>query len=78
QVFRNSYKRCFKNLVYPKAHNCDVSKVGLVKPGVPMEIVLNRESHRKSPAIVAFRNGERSFSETAAHVLVKFASQTHI
>jgi hypoxia up-regulated 1 len=61
------------------------TKVGLVKvgrvfcltsipfmflqPGVPMEIVLNRESQRKTPTIVGIRNGERSFSDAASNVV---------
>ncbi len=38
-------------------------KIGLVKPGVPMKIVLNRESHRKTASLVSIRDGERMFSE---------------
>jgi hypoxia up-regulated 1 len=44
-------------------------KIGLVKPGVPMEIVLNKESRRKTPTIVAFRNGERFFGDVAAQMV---------
>jgi molecular chaperone DnaK (HSP70) len=46
-------------------------KIGLVKPGVPMEIVLNKESRRKTPTIIALRNGERFFGDVAAQ-MVKF------
>lgn len=44
-------------------------KIGLVKPGVPMEIVLNKESRRKTPTIVALRNGERFFGDVAAQMV---------
>ncbi|ETN87225.1 hypothetical protein NECAME_00084 [Necator americanus] len=44
-------------------------KIGIVKPGVPMEIVLNKESRRKTPNIVVIRNNERLFAETAAAVV---------
>ena len=40
-------------------------KVSLVKPGVPMEIVLNRETKRKTASIVGLRNEERLFGEDA-------------
>lgn len=40
-------------------------KVAVVTPGVPMEIVLNRESKRKTPAIIAYRDAIRSFGEDA-------------
>jgi hypothetical protein len=44
-------------------------KIGLVKPGVPMEVVLNKESRRKTPNIVALRNGERFFGDVAAQMV---------
>ncbi|VDM23372.1 unnamed protein product [Toxocara canis] len=47
-------------------------KIALVKPGVPMEIVLNKESRRKTPNLVAIRNGERYFGEAALAVSVKY------
>ncbi|TKR60474.1 hypothetical protein L596_027716 [Steinernema carpocapsae] len=51
-------------------------KIGLVKPGVPMEIVLNKESRRKTPTIIAFKGGERLFSEGAAQLSVKTPKST--
>ena len=47
-------------------------KVALVKPGVPMEIALNEESGRKTPSVVSFRDGERSFGNTALNTAVRF------
>ncbi|VDK42593.1 unnamed protein product [Anisakis simplex] len=47
-------------------------KIALVKPGVPMEIVLNKESRRKTPNLVAFRNGERFFGDAALATSVKY------
>ncbi|CAI5455631.1 unnamed protein product [Caenorhabditis angaria] len=41
-------------------------KIGIVKPGVPMDIVLNKESRRKTPNVIAFKNDERFFAEAAA------------
>lgn len=40
-------------------------KVAVVTPGVPMEVVLNPESKRKTPAIIAYRDGMRSVGEDA-------------
>merc|ERR1712127_332134 len=40
-------------------------KVAIVKPGVPMEIALNKESKRKTPVAVFMRNGERLFGSDA-------------
>lgn len=47
-------------------------KIGLVKPGVPMEIVLNKESQRKTPFVVAIRKGERFFSDAAVAIVSFF------
>ncbi|XP_064595263.1 hypoxia up-regulated protein 1-like isoform X2 [Liolophura sinensis] len=45
-------------------------KIAIVKPGVPMEIVLNRESQRKSPVVVSMRDGERMFSDAALQTAI--------
>ena len=46
-------------------------KIGLVKPGIPMETILNKESQRKTANLIAFHNGERYFGELALQ-MVKF------
>ncbi|CAK1543227.1 unnamed protein product [Leptosia nina] len=52
-------------------------KTGIVSPGVPMEIVLNKESKRKTPAVVAFKDGVRTFGEDAVTVGVRFPKNTY-
>ncbi|CEF68071.1 Hypoxia up-regulated protein 1 [Strongyloides ratti] len=52
-------------------------KIGIVKPGVPMEIVLNKEFRRKTVNMVGLRNGERFFSDAAANLNVKFPMSTY-
>ncbi|XP_071111379.1 hypoxia up-regulated protein 1-like isoform X1 [Haliotis cracherodii] len=47
-------------------------KIAIVKPGVPMEIVTNRESSRKTRTLVAFRDGERQFANQAYTTSVRF------
>ncbi|KAK7863949.1 hypothetical protein R5R35_012451 [Gryllus longicercus] len=47
-------------------------KIAIVSPGVPMEIALNKESKRKTPVAIAFRDGERLFGEDALGVGVRF------
>lgn len=49
-----------------------------LQPGVPMEIALNKESKRKTPSAVAFRNGERTFGEDALTIGVRFPSNCYI
>ncbi|XP_055963542.1 hypoxia up-regulated protein 1 isoform X2 [Sorex fumeus] len=46
-------------------------KVAIVKPGVPMEIVLNKESRRKTPVTVTLKDNERLFGDSAASMAVK-------
>uniref|UniRef100_A0A8C5EHL7 Hypoxia up-regulated protein 1 n=1 Tax=Gouania willdenowi TaxID=441366 RepID=A0A8C5EHL7_GOUWI len=40
-------------------------KMAIVKPGVPMEIVLNKESRRKTPMVVCLKDNERLFGDNA-------------
>ncbi|KAM6970165.1 hypoxia up-regulated protein 1 [Aplochiton taeniatus] len=46
-------------------------KVAIVKPGVPMEIALNKESRRKTPMAVCLKDNERLFGDSALGVSVK-------
>ncbi|KAJ4946890.1 hypothetical protein JOQ06_008933 [Pogonophryne albipinna] len=46
-------------------------KVAIVKPGVPMEIVLNKESRRKTPIAVCLKENERLLGDSALGVSVK-------
>ncbi|KAK3522023.1 hypothetical protein QTP70_021384 [Hemibagrus guttatus] len=46
-------------------------KVAIVKPGVPMEIALNKESRRKTPVAVCLKENERLFGDGAIGVSVK-------
>ncbi|GAB1601863.1 hypoxia up-regulated protein 1-like [Argonauta hians] len=52
-------------------------KIGIVKPGVPMEIVLNLESKRSTPAVLAFKDG-RQFSDLAMSTRVKMPMNAYI
>ncbi|XP_028276515.1 hypoxia up-regulated protein 1 isoform X2 [Parambassis ranga] len=46
-------------------------KMAIVKPGVPMEIVLNKESRRKTPTVVCLKENERLFGDSALGMTVK-------
>merc|ERR1712168_884769 len=46
-------------------------KIAIVKPGVPMEIALNKESRRKTPLVVSINGNERLFSDPASTVAIK-------
>ncbi|PAA74658.1 hypothetical protein BOX15_Mlig034201g1, partial [Macrostomum lignano] len=53
-------------------------KIAIVKPGVPMEIALNRESQRKTPVVVGMRNDERQIGDPALSMAVKFPQNAFI
>nr|XP_060643609.1 hypoxia up-regulated protein 1 [Anolis sagrei ordinatus] len=46
-------------------------KIAIVKPGVPMEIVLNKESRRKTPVAVTLKENERLFGDNAVGMGIK-------
>lgn len=52
-------------------------KIGVVSPGVPMEIALNKESKRKTPTMIAFRNGDRLIGEDAQQLGVRFPANNY-
>ncbi|XP_014255771.1 hypoxia up-regulated protein 1 isoform X2 [Cimex lectularius] len=53
-------------------------KIAIVSPGVPMEIALNKESKRKTPIAIAFRDEERTFGEDAMGVCVRFPKNCYV
>ncbi|GJQ78832.1 hypothetical protein Trydic_g2674 [Trypoxylus dichotomus] len=52
-------------------------KIGIVSPGVPMEIALNKESKRKTPTIVSYRDNVRTFGEDAQTVGTRFPKNSY-
>lgn len=53
-------------------------KVAIVKPGVPMEIALNKESRRKTPFVISMKGNEREFGDPALSVSVKQPAKAYI
>jgi len=53
-------------------------KIGIVKPGVPMEIALNVESKRKTPFVVSMKGDERLFAAPAMAASVKHPANAFI
>lgn len=51
-------------------------KVGIVSPGVPLEIALNKESKRKTPVIIAYRDGQRFVGEDAVTIGLRFPANS--
>ncbi|KAL6600908.1 HSP70-domain-containing protein [Neocallimastix sp. 'constans'] len=51
-------------------------KVALVKPGVPLDLVLNRESKRKTPSNICIRDGIRLYGNEANNLATRFPKFT--
>ena len=52
-------------------------QIGIVKPGVPIDIVLNTETKRKTPMTVYIKGDERLFGDSAV-TRVRFVFCTEI
>ncbi|EFN54194.1 hypothetical protein CHLNCDRAFT_17799, partial [Chlorella variabilis] len=53
-------------------------KLSIVKPGrIPISIVINEMSKRKTPALVAFVDGERLVGEEAAGVAARYPDRVY-
>ncbi|CAH1767488.1 482_t:CDS:1, partial [Entrophospora sp. SA101] len=49
-------------------YGTDWFKVSLVKPGVPLDIVLNRDSKRKTQSVITIRGEKRLYGTDAANI----------
>jgi hypoxia up-regulated 1 len=52
-------------------------KVGIVSPGKPMEIALNKESKRKTPSVIAFREKTRFIGDEAITLAARFPASSY-
>ncbi|RKP25390.1 Hsp70 protein-domain-containing protein, partial [Syncephalis pseudoplumigaleata] len=51
-------------------------KVALVKRGIPLDLVLNRDSKRKTASALTLRNGERSYGSDALSLATRYPANT--
>uniref|UniRef100_A0A1I7TTG8 Hypoxia up-regulated protein 1 n=1 Tax=Caenorhabditis tropicalis TaxID=1561998 RepID=A0A1I7TTG8_9PELO len=52
-------------------------KIGIVKPGIPMDIALNTESRRKTPNVLMIQDGHRTFADAAIGMQVRYPHLVH-
>lgn len=45
------------------------TKAALVKPGIPLEIVLTKDTKRKEQSVIAFKGDERLYGGDAANMV---------
>lgn len=59
-------------------YGTDWFKVGLVKPGIPFDIVLNAESKRKTQSAITIRGSNRAFGSEALSLATRFPQDSFI
>ncbi|KAF9105412.1 Hypoxia up-regulated protein 1 [Mortierella sp. GBA35] len=59
-------------------YGTDWFKVALVKPGIPLDIVLNAESKRKTQSAVNIRGDNRAFGSEALSLATRFPQDSYI
>ncbi|KAI8388389.1 heat shock protein 70 family [Radiomyces spectabilis] len=52
-------------------------KVGLIKPGIPLDVALNKDSKRKTQAVVTLRDNERIYGSDAVSLAGRFPQFTY-
>ncbi|KAI8889869.1 HSP70-domain-containing protein [Backusella circina FSU 941] len=52
-------------------------KVGLIKPGMPLDVALNKDSKRKTQSVVTIRNHERIFGSDSISLAARFPHLTY-
>ncbi|CAG8529838.1 6183_t:CDS:10 [Diversispora eburnea] len=58
-------------------YGTDWFKVALVKPGIPLDIVLNRDSKRKTASVINIRGEERIYGSDAINLGARFPFNTY-
>lgn len=57
-------------------YGTDAFKAALVKPGVPFDVLINKDSKRKTPSLVILRGEERSFGGEASSLVSTLSLDT--
>jgi hypoxia up-regulated 1 len=52
-------------------------KVGLIKPGIPLDVALNKDSKRKTQSVVTIRDNERIYGSDAVSLAGRFPHLTY-
>ncbi|EUC58906.1 HSP70 family protein, putative [Rhizoctonia solani AG-3 Rhs1AP] len=57
-------------------YGADTMKVALMKPGVPFDVVLDRDSKRKIASVVGWKGEDRLFGQDGRNLATRFPSDT--
>jgi len=52
-------------------YGAEFIKASLMKPGVPFDVLLNKDSKRKINSVVSWKNGDRLFGQDAFNIVRK-------
>ncbi|KAI9461976.1 heat shock protein 70 family [Lactarius psammicola] len=58
-------------------YGSDFIKASLMKPGMPFDVLLNKDSKRKIRSSVAWKNGERLFGQDAFNIATRFPKDSY-
>ncbi|KAN0141511.1 hypothetical protein V8E53_000756 [Lactarius tabidus] len=58
-------------------YGSDFIKASLMKPGMPFDVLLNKDSKRKIRSSVAWKNGERLFGQDAFNIGTRFPKDSY-
>ena len=58
-------------------YGSDYIKASLMKPGMPFDVLLNKDSKRKIRSSVAWKNGERLFGQDAFNIVRRRPCDDH-
>ena len=53
-------------------YGSDFIKASLMKPGVPFDVLLNKDSKRKINSVVSWKKGDRLFGQDAFNIVCLF------
>ena len=57
-------------------YGSDFIKASLMKPGVPFDVLLNKDSKRKISSVVSWKKGDRLFGQDAVNIVCFFIKIT--
>ena len=59
-------------------YGSDFIKASLMKPGVPFDVLLNKDSKRKISSVVSWKKGDRLFGQDAFNIVCLFFIKKNI
>lgn len=74
--FSCQFWHAFASSVLAIDYGTEWTKAALIKPGIPLEIVLTKDTRRKEQSAVAFKGNERIFGVDASNLATRFPAHS--